>query len=121
MTLKECYDAFQGDYDGTVSRLLTEERIQKYLGEFLQDTDFDLLEEGMKEHDDEKAFMAAHTLKGVALNLGMSALADSSSALTEALRHGRRPEADELFEKCRADYEMTEKSIAALLSNGENK
>lgn len=115
MTLNECYRKFQGDYEGTVSRLLTEERIRKYLGEFLEDSEFDLLESGMKNHDDKKAFMAAHTLKGLALNLGMSALAQSSSDLTEALRHGRKPEADVLFEKCRDDYEMTRSAIRELI------
>lgn len=116
MTLKECYTAFEGDYEGTMERLLTEERIRKYLGEFLEDDDFSRLEKGMKERDDRAAFLAVHTLKGLALNLGMSALAHSASDLTEALRNGRKPEADALFVRCRADYEMTEEAIRQMLA-----
>lgn len=118
MTLKECYKEFQGDYDGTVERLMTEERIRKYLKEFLKDLDFAMLENGMKNNDDRAAFMAAHTLKGLALNLGMSALAQSASDLTEALRYERKPEADELFARCKEDYEMTEHAIEGFLSTG---
>lgn len=118
MTLEECYTQFEGDYNGTMERLLTEKRIRKYLAEFLEDRDFADLEAGMKNGDDQMAFMAAHTLKGLALNLGMSALAKSSSDLTEALRGGRKPEADALLTKCRTDYEMTEGAIRRLLADG---
>jgi HPt (histidine-containing phosphotransfer) domain-containing protein len=117
MTLEECYTQFEGDYEGTIERLLTEKRIRKYLAEFLKDQDFADLEKGMESGDDRMVFMAAHTLKGLALNLGMSALAKSSSALTEALRGGRKPEADELMVKCKTDYEMTEEAIRRLLAD----
>ena len=40
----------------------------------------------MKKADGESAVRAAHTLKGVCLNLGFTALGEVSSVLTEALR-----------------------------------
>lgn len=116
MTLKECYDAFGGNYDDAVERLMSEDLIRKYLGLFLEDDSFDLLTKGLDEGDDQKAFMAVHTLKGLALNLGMTTLARSASDLTEALRGGRKPEADHLYAPCKADYERTVGAIQTMLS-----
>lgn len=116
MTLKECYDAFGGNYDDAMERLMSEDLIRKYLSLFLEDDSFELLKKGLKEGDDQKAFMAAHTLKGLALNLDMTVLAGSASDLTEALRGGRKPEADALYESCRADYERTVGAIREMLS-----
>lgn len=116
MTLKECYDAFYGSYDDALERLMSEDLIRKYLSLFLEDDSFELLTKGLDENDDQKAFMAAHTLKGLALNLDMTALARSASDLTEALRGGRKPEADDLYEACKADYERTVGAIRAMLS-----
>lgn len=118
MTLRECYTAFGGSYDDAIGRLMADDLIRKYLGLFLEDDSFELLTDGLKEGDDQKAFMAAHTLKGLALNLGMTALAGSASNLTEALRGGRKPEADSLYEPCRADYERTAEAIRQMLSEG---
>ena len=51
------------------------------------------LESAINSQDWEAAFRAAHTLKGVAQNLGFQRLYLSSTALTEALR-GPRPLTD---------------------------
>lgn len=40
MTLKACYEAIGGDYEGVVSRLVTEARVNKFLTMFLHDTNY---------------------------------------------------------------------------------
>ena len=70
MTLQNFYDSIGESLDDVLNRLHKEERITKYLGLFLQDPSFNDLEKGFAENDIEKAFRAAHTLKGVASNLG---------------------------------------------------
>ena len=35
MTLKECYEALEGDYEGVVARLRSEKMVQKFVLKFL--------------------------------------------------------------------------------------
>ena len=86
MTLQEFYASVDESLEDVLARLHKEERISKYLGLFLQDPSFNELEKAFEEEDIEKAFRAAHTLKGVAANLGFQKLYEASSALTEDLR-----------------------------------
>ena len=54
----------------------------------------------------EEAFGAAHTLKGVCMNLSFERLFHSSSALTESLRHGEEAQFAEQFQQVQQDYEQ---------------
>ena len=62
--------------------------------------------ENLNNKDYETAFRNVHNMKGVALNLGLSVIAESSSELCEALRGGE-PSTDitPLLERLKADYE----------------
>lgn len=86
MTIRECYEAVNSNFDDVLGRLGSEKLIQKFALKFLDDTSYQELVEAVKCADGEKAFRAAHTLKGVCLNLGFTALGQVSSVLTEALR-----------------------------------
>lgn len=116
MQVKEAYTVMKGDYEGVLSRLLNEERIQKYLLKFLNDKSFETLKAALSEGNGEEAFRMAHTLKGVSQNLGLSVLFESSNALTEALRNGIKEDAGPLFEKVEEDYHMTVSAISTLQS-----
>ena len=72
MTLQEFYAQIGGSYADTVRRLCSE------------------LCEAVDRSDWESAFRAAHTLKGVAQNLGFDRLYAVSVPLTEAMR-GAKP------------------------------
>ena len=105
MTLQECYQALGGDYDEVLGRLRSEKLVQKFVLKFPQDGSYDLLVTSMAEENYGEAFRAAHTIKGVCQNLSFTRLYASSSALSEALRHGITPEAPALFEQVKADYQ----------------
>ncbi len=113
--LKECYEKMGGNYDGAVHRLAKEDRIRRFLGLFLKDGSFQSLEAAVGAKDWAAAFRAAHTLKGVAMNLDLDRLAKSASELTEVLRGGV-PAADvePLFAEVREDYQLTVDAISAL-------
>ena len=64
MTLQECYAALEGDYQEVLGRLYSEALVQKFVGKFLSDKSFQLLQDTLKAEDYEEAFRAAHTLKG---------------------------------------------------------
>ena len=116
MTIQECYDVIGGNYGDIVSRLRTEERIARFLIKVADDKSFDLLKTSLEERNMEEAFRAAHTIKGVCMNLSLSVLYASAHDLTEALRGRSEYGADlePLLEKVKADYARTVECIAKL-------
>ena len=113
MTLQECYAAMEGDYQDALGRLRSDRLVQKFVLKFLADGSYDLLTQSMEEENYAEAFRAAHTLKGVCQNLGLTKLLNSSSELAEALRNGFTPEAIPLTERVKADYRQTMAAIQA--------
>lgn len=112
MNLQECYQAFGGDYEDTMKRMGMERLLQKFMLKFLDDGSFQELCDNMEQQNYEEAFRAAHTLKGLCLNLGFKTLAESSSNLTEALRPQQFEESNlaeimKMLEQVKRDYEMT--------------
>ena len=93
MTLQEFYPMVGGDYAATLGRLPSEALVKKFLLKYPADPSYAQLEAALAAQDWEAAFRAAHTLKGVAQNLGMDHLYEVSSALCEALR-GPKPLTD---------------------------
>ena len=110
MTLQECYAALGGDYNDALGRLRSERLIQKFVLKFLDDGNFELLSASLAAGNIQEAFRAAHTIKGMCQNLSFTALAESDSELTEALRSGSTDTAD-LFARVKADYERTAEAI----------
>lgn len=86
MTVKEFYSTIGADYQNVLSRLMKDTLVLKFLNKYKDDTSFDKLEKSVKAKNYEEAFSAAHTLKGLALNLGLSKLGGAASDLTEYLR-----------------------------------
>lgn len=64
--------------------------------------------------DYETAFRAMHTLKGVAVNLGFTALYNVSNALTEKLRSQEYDNLDGLITDVKKQYDIVIEAIAAL-------
>lgn len=115
MDLKEIYVMMGGDYEDVLERLMSEERIVKYLKKFKDNTDFADLEKTLNEQDYETAFRHAHNLKGMCLNLGMTQLYRSSATICETLRNGK-PTVDvkPLLEDVRCDYKRVIEAIDAI-------
>ena len=122
MTVQECYAAFDGDYQEVVSRLRTDERIQRFLQKVVEDGSYQLLIDSIASGNVDEAFRAAHTLKGVCANLSITKFGQSSSALTEVLRdlsHAGKPLTDEVFallEPVKEDYALTVGAIKQLIN-----
>lgn len=116
MTVKECYDNMKANYDEAFSRLRSDDRIKKFLLKVLNDPSYDLLIESMQNKKVEEAFRAAHTIKGICLNLAITGLGYSASVLTEALRGRKEYGADlePLLQKVKKDYSLTTVCIKML-------
>lgn len=114
MSLRICYEALGGDYDAVLGRLRSEQLVQKFVLKFMNEGSFNELMEAIEAKDGGAAFRAAHTLKGVCLNLSFDKLFDSSNRLCDALRPGWTENAPALAEAVEADYRQTIAAIAAL-------
>lgn len=89
MTIEDCYSTMNGDWEGIKRRLGNETLIARLAVKFLSSKEYSAIGDALNEKDWNKAFMNAHTLKGVALNLGFNDLAAVTSDLTELLRPGK--------------------------------
>lgn len=72
--------------------LMRDSMIEKFVNKFPKDPTFAALKQAVEGEDWAAAFSAAHTLKGVALNLAFQTLGNEASELTEMLRPPRAPE-----------------------------
>lgn len=122
MTIQECYEKLGGSYDEVVQRLFSPKLVRKFIEKFLSDKSYEELRGALQDGRHEDAFRAAHTLKGVCQNLGLTRLAGSSSALTEALRPGQAQSVEDcgaLFGAVERDYGETVDAIRAFLAAEE--
>lgn len=116
MTIKECYASLGLNFDAVKERMLSEERVERFAFRFIDNTDFAELESSISKKDWNRAFEAAHTIKGVALNLGFDRLSELDSELTEILRPRTVSDIDALskkYDEVRAEYEKIICSLVA--------
>lgn len=118
MTIEECYEKIGGDYADVSKRIPSVALIEKFIGIFLKDESFDALRRQLECANREKAFRAAHTLKGVCANLSFTKLLTSTARLTEVLRSETGFDINtsiELFCDVERDYEVTADAIRKYL------
>lgn len=110
MTLNELYNAIGADYDEAMKRLVSERLISKYIVKFPEDGSYNELMECWKNGEDtDRLFRAAHTLKGVCLNLALVDLFEIVNVITDHFREGTGKQVDnidEYFDKMEAQYNM---------------
>ena len=105
MNILQFYEKTGGDYAAVLSRLGSEAMIKRFVLKFANDPSFAELTEAFKKKDEETAFRAAHTLKGVCLNLGFDGLFQSANALTENLRpRAFSEQSEELYNALAKEY-----------------
>ena len=87
MKLDEFFRCVGGGYGEAKARFQNDERIVRFLNMFPGDNSMQNLTNAMNTGDTTTAFRAVHTLKGVALNLGLGSLAHASSQMMKAYSH----------------------------------
>ena len=111
MTLSQLSPALRFDLSGALARFGGSEALLLRLPE---DKTFAELSAAVSSNDLPGVERAAHTLKGVAANLGLEALQASSDALVVAVRTGAGDQIPTLFVQLRGDYETACRDIAQL-------
>lgn len=111
MTIEECYKKMGANYQDVIKRLPSVSMIEKFALKFREDTSFQELETALNEKQVDLAFRAAHTLKGVCMNLGFDHLYKPSFEITESLHASNLDLALQQFDAVKEQYSKT---IAAL-------
>ena len=116
MNIAEFYQSLGVNVNDVLNRLRNEGLIKKYLLKFAEDSSFSDLEKAISEKNYQNAFRAAHTIKGICLNLELRSLSGPSVELTELLRSGA-PQEDILvnaFREFAAVYRYVVEKLAEL-------
>ena len=115
MNLNQLAQILEIDLPSAVARFAGNEALYvKFLKKFADDPTFSMLEKSVAEKNIEETEKNAHTLKGVAANLGLSALTRHCSLLVQAVRSGENDSAPSLFSACKQVYETTLQAIRQL-------
>lgn len=107
MTIEECYVKMGTNYQDVIKRLPSAKMIEKFALKCKDDTSFQELETALNEKQVELAFRAAHTLKGVCMNLGFDHLYKPSFEITESLRASNLELALQQFDAVKEQYTKT--------------
>ncbi len=93
------------DVDGALERFMNNTAMyEKFLKKFANDPNYDTLKSAIADNECEKAFSAAHTLKGVSSNLSLTPLFNVVSEQTELLRAGDLGGAAEMMPQVDEEY-----------------
>ncbi|MDD2978917.1 MAG: Hpt domain-containing protein [Hespellia sp.] len=94
------------NYDAGVKRFSGKAQLyEKFLEKFVDDPNFDSLEEALKEGNTDLAFRSSHTLKGIVGNLSMDTFYADLCELVEMLRAQKSEGVDQQFAKLKTEYE----------------
>lgn len=86
---KILFEEYGGDYEATMRRFMGNEALYvKILSKLPTDPNLQNLRDALHQGNISDAFEAAHTLKGVSGNLGLTPLYDAVCAIVEPLRAG---------------------------------
>ena len=88
MTLQELYAAIGGDYEQATRVLRMDKLIDKHIRKLPKNGVADNLLQAGKTMDPAALFEAAHAMKGVCANLGLTALSGLASDIAEEFRPG---------------------------------
>ena len=85
--LEDFFFEYGGDYETTMQRFMGNEALYfRILPKLFQDDNLHKLGQTLASGNLDSAFEAAHTLKGVSANLGLTPLYDAVCAIVEPLR-----------------------------------
>lgn len=106
-SMQAVFEAYGIDYKRTMDRFMGNEEMYKRLMVMLEsDKNIGALESTLKNEDLRNAFEAAHTLKGVAANMGLDPLYRVVCNIVEPLRLGEeRSDYLKMYQEVRDEYD----------------
>lgn len=119
MGLNDFYQEVGGSFQEVVGRFGgMEAMVKKFLGRFRDDASYQKLEQAVAQMDAKEIDNAAHTLKGVCSNLGISRLQKYAEEMMLHVREGKPlDEVPKMMEQIRAEYEQVIGKLNTLLGD----
>ena len=114
MTVQECYESIEADFEGVLGRMGSEAMVKRFALKFLDEPSYKNLVKAVEEQNAEGAFRAAHTLKGICLNLGLDRLCEASASLTERFRGREFNGYEEAYEIVQQEYQNTVDAVRTM-------
>lgn len=114
MTVEEFYQTVGGDYANVKELFMADPIILKFIHKFANEGSYQALMDAVAAGDCEASFAMAHTLKGVAGNIGLTRLQEAASELTEQLRSKDVPADPVLVEAVQEAYQQAIEAIGQL-------
>lgn len=115
MTLNEVLNILCTDQEGLKGRFMNNDAlIVKFLKKFLEDQSYDKMAEDVQNKDYEALEASSHTLKGLAGNLGLSKVYETSMNILTAVREKDYDRIAVDFEEAKAAYEEAVSCIKQL-------
>lgn len=115
MDAREVYLELGEDYEEVVGRLVTDERVAKYLKKFADGNGIADIHGFLAEENYEEAFRLIHSVKGMAMNMGLTKLINCSSELCEELRGGRpNKPIDDMIVKVEEEFARVKDTVSKL-------
>lgn len=108
MNLEEAMTTAGVDYEITLNRFSNNEKLlEKFVRKFPGDATFSNLQEAVSEKRYPEIERAAHTLKGIAANLGFQNLSELNAEIVNLIRSGQfaDKELEGVFSKISGEYE----------------
>ena len=117
---RDTLEAYGVDYQTTMDRFLGNETLYRsLLDRLFEDDSLQKLGGALASGDTAKAFEAAHTLKGVTGNMGLTPLYAARCTLVEPLRTGeRRDDYPMLFQAVQTEFRRADELRDALKGEG---
>lgn len=107
---REVFEAYGASYEATMARFMyNESTYLRFLDMLFQDDNLQKLGDALDRGALKSAFEAAHTLKGVVGNMGLTPLYEAVCAIVEPLRTGEgRCDYQTLYEAVRTEFEKAD-------------
>lgn len=104
---KEVFEEYGADYSSTMARFLGNEGMYlRFLDMLFQDETMQQLGSALDSEEYDAAFAAAHTLKGVVGNMGLTPFYNAVCAIVEPLRAGeKRSDFAALYQNICGEYQ----------------
>ena len=103
--LEKFYSAIGSNANPVIERFGGNAEITKrFIKKFAAEESYENLKKALASNEAEEAFRAAHTLKGICLNLGFDCLFEKSSIITEYSRSKNIVDANKFFPELEREY-----------------
>ncbi len=111
ITVKDCYDRFNGNYEEAKQRLMDDKRIERFMLKFLSDDTMDQIKDAITRENYEGLHRAVHTLKGLAANLSFTELQYAAEDFADQLDRTRGTVDPSLLENLELCYARVVETI----------